>query len=339
MMNEIKEPRTLQEAIVYFSNPDNSFNYMVAHRWRDGVIPCPVCGRTDATFLKNQRKWQCRSHHSFRQFSVKTGTIFEDSPLPLDKWLTAAWMLTNCKNGVSSWEIHRAIGVTQKTAWFMMHRIRTAMHTGSFMVKFGGGGKEVEVDETFIGGKACNMHKSVKARRITGQGHNVDDKVIVMGVLERGHGKKKEKTASQVRTMIIENRQQKTLHPIVKENVEAGSALYSDELWGYAGLDGEFDHQVIDHAVEYVKGKIHTNGMENYWSLFKRCLGGTYVSVEPFHLFRYMDEQEFRYNHRGTRKFPVNDNQRFQIIASQFAGKRLTYKELTGKTAEEQTPF
>jgi transposase-like protein len=332
------EPKTLQEAIVFFSNPDNCLRYMVARLWPDGAVTCPTCGRKDVVFLVNQRKWQCKSVHPKRQFSVKVGTIMEDSPIPLDKWLMAAWMITNCKNGISSYEIHRAIGITQKSAWFLLHRIRTAMHTGSFKVKFGGGGKEVEVDETFIGGKARNMHKSVKARRITGQGHNVDDKVIVMGVLERGQGKRKNKTVSQVRTTIIENRQQKTLHPIVKENVAAGSKLYSDELWGYAGLDGEFDHQVIDHAVEYVNGKIHTNGMENFWSLLKRGLSGTYVSVEPFHLFRYLDEQEFRYNNRGNRKYPVNDSDRFRLVTSQLSGKRLTYKQLIGKETEKPHP-
>jgi transposase-like protein len=313
------EPKTLQEAIVTFSNPDNCLNYMVERIWPDGVA-CPTCGRKDVVFLKNQRKWQCKSVHPKRQFSVKVGTIFEDSPIPLDKWLMAVWMITNCKNGVSSYEIHRAIGVTQKTAWFMLHRVRTAMHTGSFKTTFGGSGKEVELDETFIGGKARNMHKSVKARRITGQGHNVDDKVIVMGILERGQGKDKNNcTVSQVQTQIIPNRQRQTLQPIVKENVTPGTAVYSDELWGYTGLESDYDHQVIDHAVEYVKGKVHTNGMENFWSLLKRGLSGTYVSVEPYHLFCYLDEQEFRYNHRSNRKHPVNDGNRFRIVTSQVA--------------------
>lgn len=183
-VDNMTEPKTLQEAIVFFSNPDNSLNYMVARLWPDGVVTCPTCGRKDVVFLKNQRKWQCKSVHPKRQFSAKVGTIMEDSPIPLDKWLMATWMITNCKKDISSYEIHRAIGVTQKTAWFMLHRIRTAMHTGSFKTKLGGGGKEIELDETFIGGKARNMHKSVKARRLTGQGQNVDDKVIVMGVLD-----------------------------------------------------------------------------------------------------------------------------------------------------------
>lgn len=332
------EPRTLQEAIIYFSKPENQREYFVARRWPDGVT-CPRCGSKNVLFLEKYNRWHCREKHDAPQFTLKTGTIFEDSPIGLDKWLTAMWLIVNCKNGISSYEIARDLKVTQKSAWFMDHRIRLALQ-GKSTVKLGGGGKEIEVDETFIGGKARNMHKSVKARRITGQGHNNIDKVIVMGVLERGEGKKKEKTVSQVRTQVIPDRQRVTLHPIVKENVQSGTALYSDELWGYTGLENDYDHQVIDHAVEYVKGKVHTNGMENFWSLLKRGLSGTYVSVEPFHLFRYLDEQEFRYNNRGNKNNPVTDSQRFDLAVRQIVGKRLTYKELTGKEgAGEPLPF
>lgn len=186
MKDKANQPKTLQEAIRYFADPDNALAYMVRLRWPDGVVTCPKCGRNDVVFLKNQRKWQCKSTHDHRQFSAKVGTIFEDSPIPLDKWLTAVWMLSNCRNGVSSYEIGRTIGVTQKSAWFMLHRSRLAMQ-GKSTVKLGGnGGGEVEADETFIGGKARNMHKSVRARRIRGQGFNVEDKTTVMGILERG---------------------------------------------------------------------------------------------------------------------------------------------------------
>ena len=201
-----------------------------------------------------------------------------------------------------------------------------ALQSGS-LVKLGGNGGEVEADETFIGGKARNMHKSVKARRITGQGHNQKDKVVVMGILERG---------GHVRTQVIPNRHKETLQPIVKDHVQVGSALFTDELWGYHGLHGEFDHQVVDHAVKYVDGKVHTNGMENFWSLLKRGLNGTYISVEPFHLFRYLDEQSFRYNFRGNKDNPINDADRFKLAMSKIVGKRLTYKELTGKNQEQQ---
>lgn len=334
------EPRTLQEAIVYFSKPENCREYLIARRWPDGVT-CPRCGSKNVLFLGKYNRWHCREKHDAPQFTLKTGTIFEDSPIGLDKWLTAMWLVVNCKNGISSYEIGRDLKVTQKSAWFMDHRIRLALQ-GKSTMKLGGGGKEIEVDETFIGGKARNMHKSVKARRITGQGHNVDDKAIVWGVLERGKGSKKtkDKTVSQVRTQVIEDRKKETLQPMVKEHVLAGSALYSDELWGYYGLANEYEHKVIDHAVEYVNGKIHTNGMENYWSLFKRGINGTYVSVEPFHLFRYLDEQEFRYNHRGNKFNPVTDSDRFDIAVRQIVGKRVTYAELTGKTQEDKLqPF
>jgi hypothetical protein len=332
MDNEIKEPKTLQEAFILFSDPDVCLKYLAKKRWPDGIIPCPTCGRTDVTFLPTQRKWQCKSRHSHRQFSVKVGSIYEDSPLGLDKWLTATWMLTNDKNGISSYEIHRALKVTQKTAWFMMHRIRKAMNTNSFMNKMGTNGNGVEVDETFIGGKARNMHKSVRARRITGTGPT--DKTAVMGILERGD--KSKGSHSKVITMVVPDRKKKTLQTEVTAHVAAGAALYSDALLSYDGLEKDFAHEVVDHAVEYVRGLVHTNGTENFWSLTKRTLGGTYVSVEPFHLFRYLDEQSFRFNNRGTRMIPVNDSDRFQLVMSQVAGKRLTYKELTGKLEKEK---
>src|SRR6185503_4764085 len=186
MERKHQQPKTLQDAVVYFANPDNALAYMTILRWPDGVVTCPTCGRKDVVFLHNQRKWQCKSTHAKRQFSAKVGTIFEDSPIPLEKWLVVVWMLSNCRNGVSSYEIARTIGVTQKSAWFMLHRIRLALQDKTLGGKLGGRGGEVEADETYIGGKARNMHKSVKARRISGQGQNVKDKVIVMGIVERG---------------------------------------------------------------------------------------------------------------------------------------------------------
>jgi transposase-like protein len=288
---------------------------MVSLRWPDGVV-CPTCGRKDVVFLANQRKWQCKSVHGHRQFSAKVGTIFEDSPISLDKWLAALWMIANCKNGISSYEVGRALGVTQKSAWFMMHRIRLAMQSKSFL-KLGGEGKAVEVDETFIGGKARNMHVDVRERRITGTGGK--DKTVVMGMLERG---------GEVRLAIVPNRKKKAIQEQVRNDIAAGSALYSDALQSYDGLSQEYAHQVIDHAEKYVDGQIHTNGLEKFWSLLKRGIRGTYVSIEPFHLFRYLDEQAFRYNNRRQ---TLNDGDRFFRLASHVIGKRLTYAELTGK--------
>ncbi|MDQ3258321.1 MAG: IS1595 family transposase [Acidobacteriota bacterium] len=312
MMN----PKTLQEAIIYFADADNCLNYLVARRWPNGVI-CPTCGRDDVTFLAKQRKWQCKSAHSHRQFTIKIGTIFEDSPLGLDKWLTAIWMITNCKNGVSSYEVHRAIGVTQKTAWFMVHRIRLAMQMGSFDKKMGG---QVEADETYIGGLARNMHRDKRDRRIQGTGGK--GKVAVMGLLERN---------GKVRAKVINDATQLTLQAEVRNNVEPGAELFTDGWKSYSGLSADYIHQVIDHAEKYVDGQIHTNGIENFWSLLKRSIKGTYVSVEPFHLFRYLDEQTFRFNERKGK-----DADRFTKVTGQVAGKRLTYKELTGKLADDE---
>jgi transposase-like protein len=308
------EPQTLQEAVLYFADPDNCLSYMVARRWPKGVT-CPICGSASVSFLQNQRRWQCSTHHSRRQFTLKTGTIFEDSPLGLDKWLPCVWLITNAKNGISSHEVARALGVTQKTAWFMLHRVRLA-HQGGDGGKLGG---EVEVDETFIGGKARNMHRDVRLRRITGTGGK--DKTAVMGIVKRG---------GAIRTSVVPNVKKKVLGPEVRKHVEAGSIVYTDALASYDDLVKDYQHLVIDHAVCYVDGKVHTNTLENFWSLLKRGLRGTYISIEPFHLFRYLDEQAFRYNNRED----MNDSDRFDLAVRQIVGKRLTYAELTGKVGE-----
>jgi transposase-like protein len=313
-----KEPESLQEAIIYFNNPDNCVRYMVALRWPDGIVICPICGSNRVSaFNPTRRTWKCSTHHPKREFSVKVGTLFEDSPIGLDKWLASTWMLTNCKNGISSYEIGRDLKVTQRTAWFMMHRIRMAVHDESFGSKLGG---EVEADETFIGGKARNMHKSKRERVITGTGGK--DKTVVMGMMERG---------GEVRAFVVDNRRKPEIQKQVREHVEAGAAIFSDELKSYDGLEDDYRHAVINHAVEYVNGNIHTNGMENFWSLLKRGLHGTYVSVEPFHLFRYLDEQMFRHNNRATKDNPLTESDRFHLAMSQIVGKRLTFAQLTGK--------
>jgi transposase-like protein len=304
-------PTNLLQAIRYFTDFENCRRFMMDLRWPDGKVTCPQCGSDHVVYLEKARVWKCYGKHSMAKFSLKTGTIFEDSPLGLDKWLAAVWLVVNCKNGVSSYEIARDLGVTQKSAWFMGHRIRRALHVGSFDKLSG----EVEVDETFIGGKARNMHVAQRRRRITGTGGK--DKTAVMGILERG---------GKVRTRIVGNRRKKTLQAEVHKHVEAGSALYTDALLSYDGLEGKYAHQVIDHAVKYVDGQVHTNGLENFWSLLKRGLAGTYVSVEPFHLFRYLDEQAYRYNNRKN----ATDFDRFKMAASQIVGKRLTWKQVIG---------
>src|SRR5271154_1923981 len=313
----MREPKSLQEAIVYFSNPDNCIDYLAIRRWENGKVVCPTCGSAVVKYRANRRTWTCSTHHAKREFSIKVGTVMEDSPIGLDKWLTATWLVTNCKNGISSYEIARDVKVTQKSAWFMLHRIRLAMQDEFFGSKLGG---EVEADETFIGGKSRNMHVSKRQRRITGTGGK--DKTAVMGMLERG---------GKVKTIVVPNRKRAALQVEVRKHVEAGAALYTDALPSYSGLAQDYAHAVVDHAVAYVDGRVHTNGLENFWSLLKRGISGTYVSVEPFHLFRYLDEQTFRFNNRKN----MNDGQRFALAMSQIGGKRLTYTELTGK---DQSP-
>jgi transposase-like protein len=310
--------KTLQQAIKHFADYQNCHDLMVSLRWPDGKVTCPTCGSEKVTYLAKARVWKCYSKHPKAKFSLKTGTIFEDSPIGLDKWLAALWLVVNCKNGISSMELHRDLGVTQKTAWFMAHRLRLALQQGGFGKLAG----EVEVDESFIGGKARNMHIAVRKRRITGTGGK--DKAKVMGILERG---------GEIRTMVVETRKKHELQANVREHVHAGSALYSDELRSYQGLEGDYAHKVINHAVKYVDGQVHTNGVENFWSLLKRGISGTYVSVEPFHLFRYLDEQTFRYNNRNV----MDDGGRFLLALAQITGKRLTYESLTGKDREPKT--
>ena len=312
------EPKTLQEAIIYFSDFDNCQRFIIDLRWADGKVRCPYCASEKVTYLANARLWKCYEKHAKAKFSLKVGTIMEDSALPVDKWLTAMWLIVNCKNGISSCEIARDLGITQKSAWHMAHRIRFALHHGSFEKLSG----HVEVDETFIGGKARNMHVAQRRRRITGTG--TKDKTAVMGILERG---------GKVRTVVVPNRKKHALQTEVRKHVEAGAALYTDALLSYDGLAGEYAHQVVDHAVEYVSGTCHTNGLENFWSLLKRGISGTYVSVEPFHLFRYLDEQAYRFNNRKD----MNDFDRFKLAASQIVGKRLTWNEVTGRNGSEPT--
>src|SRR5712692_1231862 len=320
----METPKTLQAAIQFFSDYDNCRKFMIAVRWLDEKVRCPHCNSEKVSYLEKARLYRCYEDHPKQKFSLKVGTVFEDSPIPLEKWLPAVWLVVNCKNGISSYELHRALGVTQKSAWFMLHRIRLAMQSKSF-AKIGGPGSEVEVDETFIGGKARNMHKIVRARRISGRGKHMADKTAVMGILERG---------GKVRTNIIPDRTSETLQGFVKNHVTAGANVFTDELHGYWGLDEQYKQQIIDHAVKYVDGRIHTNGLENFWSLLKRGLHGTYVAVEPFHLFRYLDEQAFRYNNRATKDNPLTDADRFHLALSQIAGKRLTFAEVTGKVGE-----
>ncbi|MBZ5707182.1 MAG: IS1595 family transposase [Acidobacteriia bacterium] len=322
-------PKTLQQAIQYFSDEQTCIDAVAMMRWPDGPR-CPDCSGDHAKnpyYIKTQKRWKCR--YCRRQFSVKVETIFEDSPIPLQKWLPALWMLVSCKNGVSSYEIHRALGVSQKTAWFMLHRLRLALKSKAFAFKLGGkesGG--VEVDETFVGGKLRNMHRDRRARFAAESGHagGATGKTIVIGMLDRDERK--------IRAQVVPDVKRETLQTEVLNNVKYGSRVYTDDAVPYDKLHWRYIHEVVNHAEQYVRGQVHTNGLENFWSLLKRNLKGTYVAVEPFHLERYVDEQVFRFNNRATKDNPLNDSDRFLLALSQVAGKRLTFAELTGKNGE-----
>ena len=317
---QIEFPETLLSAISYFADAQRALDFMITLRWPDNVVRCPRCQSDKATFLSTRRIWKCRG--CAKQFSVKVGTIFEDSPLSLEKWLPAVWVIVNAKNGVSSCELARSLGVTQKTAWFMLHRIRIALQNGSF-VKFDG---HVEVDETYIGAKARTMNAKQKAKRRAQFGSKRGGIAMtpVQGLLERTSGK----GASKVRLAVVDGTKRPELQGNVRKYVLKGAEVHTDALRSYTGLAEDFTHNVIDHAVSYVRGNVHTNGMENFWSLLKRTVKGTYVSVEPFHLFRYLDEQAFRFNER---KNDDGDKGRFLVAIAGILGKRLTWKKLTGE--------
>src|SRR6202022_2882849 len=319
---ETSFPQTLHSAIKYFTDEDKALDFMKAIRWPDGVVKCPLCGSEEVSFLSTRRIWKCKQTHEKQQFSVKVGTVLEDSPIGLDRGLCAFWLIANAKNGISSYELHRSIGVTQKTAWFMLHRIRLAMQDGS-VEKLKG---RVEADETFIGGKARYMHAGKRkgcAKSGTG------GKAAVLGLLERNAPDK----VSRVRCKVVENIRRSQLDADVRQNVEKGSELFTDALKSYDKLTDEYVHQVIDHAECYAKGHVHTNGLENFWSLLKRGIKGTYVNVEPFHLFGYLDEQAFRFNERKD-----NDAGRFVKVVSGIIGKGLRYVKLTGKVDGDGLP-
>jgi transposase-like protein len=342
-MGILQEPKTLQRAIVYFSDPDRTFEFAKRLRWPDGNVVCPRCNAAKNSFIKTRKLWFC--YGCKRQFTIKVKTIMEDSPIGLDKWMTAFWLLANAKNGISSHELGRSVGVTQTTAWFMLQRIREVMK-GDKSFKFGGSeGGPVESDETFVGPNTYKMHRSrrlsLRAGRGQGKRYGYVSKTAVFGVLDR--------ELRQVRAKVVPDVKRETLQNAILDNVEHGSKVYTDSAVGFDKLHRNFVHEVVNHAQEYVHGQVHTQGLENFWSLLKRTLRGTYVAVEPFHLDRYLSEQVFRFNNRATKDNPLNDADRFALAMSQVVGRRLTYSELTGKdespryeatgAGETQVPF
>jgi hypothetical protein len=334
MLLFMEAPKTLLEAIQYFSDHENCRNFMVEVRWADGVVRCPKCGNEKVSYLEKAKLYFCPVKHPKQKFSLKVGTIFEDSPIGLDKWLPAAWLIANCKNGISSYELARAIGVTQKSAWHMLHRLRHAMKPFLDGTKFGSNdGGAVEVDESFVGGKVKNMHRNkanaIRANmpqdRLDGYETRWDNKTAVLGMYDR--------ESRTVRAQVVPNVKRETLQKEILKNIKYGSNVYTDEAVVYDSLRRRYVHDTVNHAESYVNGQVHTNSLENFWSLMKRNLAGTYVAVEPFHLDKYIDEQVFRFNNRQNK----NDADRFKKLLSQIVGKRLTYAEVTGKVGE--SPF
>lgn len=309
-------PDSLMEAVKYFSDLDVCEKLVADMRWPDGSIACPRCGHDKIVRLESRRLFRCKSTKCRYQFSVKKNTIFEDSPLGLDKWLCAIWSVINCKNGCSSHKLARDLQITQKAAWHMVQRIRLALESGTIEKQLEG---DVEADETFIGGKARNMHQAKRMRQFKSRTRGTGSacKVVVLGILER---------KGEIRAQVVPDVKRRNLDPVLRKHVKKGSKLYTDALPSYDHLDGDFAHRVIDHLLCYAKGEVHTNGMENFWSLLKRGLKGTYISVEPWHLHRYLAEQAFRFN---TRK--MTDGERFNAAIKRVQGKRLTYKALTSE--------
>jgi transposase-like protein len=321
----MRVPKTLQQAIQYFSDSGNCRNFMISMRWPDGIVRCPRCESVRVAWMEKAKVYYCAEKHPKQKFSLKVGTVLEDSPIGLDKWFPAMWLLSNCKNGISSYELAKDLGVTQKSAWFMLHRIRAAMKNRSIR-KLGSTGGPVEVDETFIGGNPNKMHADRRAKLQRGMKGN-SAKTVVMGMLDRD--------TREVRTKVIPNVKRETLQNEILRQIQGAGTVYTDRYAGYDTLTvQQFIHETVNHAEEYVRGQVHTQGIENFWSLLKRTLHGTYVAVEPFHLDAYADEQAFRFNNRATKDNPLDDADRFMLAVSQISGKRLTYAELTGKVGE-----
>ncbi len=322
MESEFKLPESLQEAVIFFSDVGRAHQYAVSLRWPRG-ISCPRCGFEGYSFISTRRIYFCKGCK--KQFTVKVGTIFEDSPLGMDKWMMAVWLIVTCKNGISSYELASDLNISQKSAWHMLHRIRAAMASGSFEKKMSG---EVEADESFIGGKVKNMHQLKKIRKYVAgdiRHGGYTGKAIIMGLLER-HSK-------EIRARVLPELRKANIDEHIDSNVEHGTTIYTDDAQHYQYLPN-YVREFVDHTEEYVRGAVHTNGLENFWSLLKRSLAGTYVSVEPYHLQAYVDEQAYRFNNRKD-----TPAERFADVMANVFGKRLTWNELTGKVMDHQSPI
>jgi len=309
---KVKIPGTLLEAVATFADRQVAHDFFVAMRWPNGMAcPRPGCGSADVGRIGKRNAWRCRECN--RQFTAKVNTVFEDSPIGFDKWLPAMWMLASCRNGVSSCEVARHLSVTQKTAWFMLHRLRLAMRTDTFDKLAG----EVEADETYIGSKTRRGIPSAQRIGKSQKQAKMDAKTVVMGLIERG---------GRARAFVVRNNRGETLLPKLSQHIAQGSTLYTDAHRSYQAAKEAYVHRVIDHSRAYVEGRVHTNNIENFWSVLKRTLGGTYVAPRPFHLDAYLDEQLYRFNERHD-----TDGPRFALALKGADGRRLTYRALTAK--------
>jgi transposase-like protein len=306
-----RAPTTLLEAVRYFADPQVAHDFFVRLRWPE-VVACPrSCGSVNVFYMANRRLWQCRDCK--KQFTAKVGTIFEDSPIGFDKWMPAVWLIANAKNGVSSHEVGRALGVTQKTAWFMLHRIRLAMGDDDGTLLSG----EVEADETYIGGRIRrkNIGSSNSGTKSKGPKHK---RGIVHGIMERG---------GKMKAFVVPDDTGASLVANVFNHVDPNADIFTDSHRGYWDLQYTHNHYFVNHAVAYVQGNVHTNHVENFWNLLKRMLNGTYVKVSPWHLMAYVQEEVRRFNDRD-----LTDGERFPRVAKNAEGKRVTYKALTAKS-------
>ncbi len=307
-MESPRDPSTLLEAVTRFADKQVAHDYFVAQRFPNGVA-CPRqgCGSADVAKITNRNVWRCRQRN--KKLTPKVGTVFEDSPIGFDKWLPAMWLLTNNRNGVSSHELGRGIGVTQKTAWFMLHRLRLALKADAGEPLTG----EVEADESYVGGRV--RRGNVGRQKMHRKSVVHAGKTTVFGMVERG---------GRVRAFVVPNNKKATLLPQIAQHVSRGATVYTDAYPAYNDLSETYVHRVINHAIAYAEGRVHTNNIENFWSCLKRALTGTYICARPFHLDRYIDEQAYRFNVRA-----LKDGARFVGGLKGADGRRLTYATLT----------